>query len=178
MQKNSKVDAEISLIKLPVNTKFEFELDQEVEWVRDFLLELNENATEKSPKQYLEETSILVTGTIEKKDKNDMGEFLLASGIVQVDYVTECVRTLKPMTIELDVPFKVCFLDEALAQSELFVDQDDTYVDGEVFELYFFSKRIVNFRDMLHEQIFLNVDPYPILDAESKLEGVDSESHS
>jgi uncharacterized protein len=107
-----------------------------------------------------------------------MGEFLLASGIVQVDYVTECVRTLKPMTIELDVPFKVCFLDEALAQSELFVDQDDTYVDGEVFELYFFSKRIVNFRDMLHEQIFLNVDPYPILDAESKLEGVDSESHS
>jgi len=178
MQKNNKVDAEINLIKLPLNTKFEFELDQEIDWVRDILMEMNEHATEKSPKAYLEETSILISGEIEKKDKTDMGEFLIAKGMIQADYVTECVRTLKPMTIELDVPFKICFIDEAMAESEMFKDVDETYVDGEVLEIYFHSKRTVAFRDMIHEQIFLHYEQYPVLDADSKLEGVDSGSAS
>jgi hypothetical protein len=32
----------------------------------------------------------------------------------------------------------------------------------------------VEFKEMLHEQIFLNYEQYPILDTESKLKGVDS----
>lgn len=175
MQKNNKIAAEINLIKLPVNTKFEFELDQEnTDWVRDILMEMNENATEKTPEQYLEDTSIFIKGEIEKKDRPDMKEFLLVSGLVQVDYVTECVRTLKPMTVQLDVPFKVCFLDESLAKSDLFDGVDETYIENDTYELYFFTKRTVDFREMIHEQIFLQYDQYPILDAESKLEGVDT----
>jgi hypothetical protein len=43
-----------------------------------------------------------------------------------------------------------------------------------VYEIYFYNKRTVEFQEMLHEQIFLNYDQYPVLDADSKLEGVDS----
>lgn len=173
MNKHDKVGAKINLIKLPANNPIEFELDQETDWVQDFLKEMNENATEKTPEAYLEETSILITGTIEKKNKPDMGEFLLATGVIQADYVTECVRTLKPMTVELDVPFKVCFIDESLATSELFAEIDETYVENDVYELYFYSKRTVEFQEMLHEQIFLNYNQYPVLDADSKLADVD-----
>lgn len=178
MQKNNRVDAEINLIKIPVNTAYEFELTQETDWVKEILLEMNENATEKTPEGYLDETSLLITGEIEKKTKNDMGEYLLVKGLIQADYVTECVRTLKPMTIELDVPFKICFIDEALSTSELFADLDETYVDNDVYELYFYSKRMVAFKDMIHEQVFLHYDAYPVLDAEAKLEGVDTETPS
>ncbi len=173
MQKNNKVDSEINLIKIPENVKYAFELDQETDWVKEILLEMNEHATDKSPELNFQETTLLITGEIEKKTKVDMGEFLIAKGMIQADYVTECVRTLKPMTIQLDVPFKICFVDEAMSTTELFADLDETYVENDVYELYFYTKRTVNFRDMIHEQIFLHYDQYPILDAESKLDGLE-----
>lgn len=174
MNKQDKVGSKINLIKIAANDSIQFELDQETDWVKDFLMEMNENATEKTPEEYLEETSILISGEIEKKNKPDMGEFLIAKGIVEVDYVTECVRTLKPMTVQLDVPFKIVFIDEALATSELFAGIDETYVENDVYEIYFYNKRTIDFQEMLHEQIFLNYNQYPVLDAESKIEGVDT----
>jgi uncharacterized metal-binding protein YceD (DUF177 family) len=175
MNKQEKYIAQkINLIKIPANQEIEFELDQETDWVGHFLLEMNENATEKKPEDYFKETSIYIKGSIEKKNKNDMGEFLLAKGMIQADYATECVRTLRPMTVELDVPFKVVFIDEALANTELFSEIDETFVENDVYEIYFYSKRTVDFEEMLHEQIFLNYNQYPVLDADSKLQGVDT----
>lgn len=174
MNKQDKIGAKINLIKLAANNPIQFELDQDTDWVKEFLMEMNENATERTPEEYLEETSILISGEIEKKNKPDMGEFLIAKGIVEADYVTECVRTLKPMTVQLDVPFKIVFIDEALATSELFAGIDETYVENDVYEIYFYNKRTIDFQEMLHEQIFLNYNQYPVLDAESKIEGVDT----
>lgn len=174
MNQNKHIAEKINLIKIPANQVISFELDQDTDWVREFLLEMNENATEKSPEAYLEETAIFISGEIEKKNKTDMGEFLLVKGTIEADYVTECVRTLKPMTVQLDVPFKVIFVDEALATSELFAEIDETYVENDVYEIYFYNKRTVDLQEMLHEQIFLNYNQYPVLDADSKLEGVDS----
>lgn len=171
---NKHIAPKINLIKLPANQAFPFELDAETDWVKEFLLEMNENATEKSPEAYLDETAIFISGEIEKKNKPDMGEFLLVKGTIEADYVTECVRTLKPMTVQLDVPFKVIFVDEELATSELFAEIDETYVENDVYEIYFYNKRTVDLQEMLHEQIFLNYNQYPVLDADSKLEGVDS----
>lgn len=169
MQKHDKVASKINLIKLASNTKFEFELGQETDWVREMLIELNENGSDKTPEEYLEETSLYVYGEMEKKTKPDMGEFLLIKGTIQADYVTECVRTLKPMTIELDVPFKVCFIDETYATSELFAEVDETFVENEVYEIYFYNKRTVEFQEMVHEQLFLNYNQYPVLDADVAL---------
>lgn len=174
MNKQDKVGAKINLIKLPANNPILFELDQETDWVKEFLMEMNENATEKTPEEYLEDTSIFISGEMEKKNKPDMGEFLLVKGTIEADYVTECVRTLKPMTVQLDVPFKIIFVDESLATSELFAEIDETYVENDVYEIYFYNKRTVDLQEMLHEQIFLNYDQYPVLDAESKIDGVDT----
>lgn len=174
MNKQDKVAAKINLIKLPANNPILFELDQETDWVKEFLMEMNENATEKTPEEYLEETSIFISGEMEKKNKPDMGEFLIVKGTIEADYVTECVRTLKPMTVQLDVPFKVVFVDESLATSELFAEIDETYIENDVYEIYFYNKRTIDFQEMLHEQIFLNYNQYPVLDADSKLDGVDT----
>jgi uncharacterized metal-binding protein YceD (DUF177 family) len=175
MNKQDKVTAKINLIKLAANNPISFELDQDTDWVKEFLIEMNENATEKSPEEYLKETSIFISGEMEKKNKTDLGEFLLVKGTIEADYATECVRTLKPMTVQLDVPFKVIFVDESLASSELFAEIDETYVENDVYEIYFYNKRTVDFQEMLHEQIFLNYNQYPVLDADSKLTGVESE---
>jgi uncharacterized metal-binding protein YceD (DUF177 family) len=174
MNKQDKIGPSINLIKLPPNLLMEFELDQKTDWVRDFLIEMNENATDKTQEEYLAETSLFISGEMEKKNKPDLGEYLLVRGNIESDYVTECVRTLKPMTMQLDFPFKVIFIDESMASTELFADIDETYVDNDVYQIYYYSKRVVEFKEMLHEQIFLNYEQYPILDADSKIEGVDS----
>ena len=173
MNKSDKVSAKINLVKIPANNPIAFDLDKSVDWIKEFLIEMNENATEKSPSDYLEETSLVIQGEIEKKNRTDLGEFLLASGTIKATYATECVRTLRPMSIKMEVPFKVVFLDESLATSELFADIDETYVENDVYEIYFYNKRTVDLQEMLHEQIFLNYEQYPILDAESKLLGVE-----
>lgn len=174
MNKQDKIGTKINLIKLPSNQPILFELDAETDWVREFLIEMNENASDKTPEAYLEETSIFISGEMEKKNKTDLGEFLLVKGTIEVDYVTECVRTLKPMTVQMDVPFKIIFVDESLATTELFEGIDETYVENDVYEIYFYNKRSVEFQEMLHEQIFLNYNQYPVIDSESKIEGVDS----
>ena len=137
MNKQDKIGTKINLIKLPSNQPILFELDAETDWVREFLIEMNENASDKTPEAYLEETSIFISGDMEKKNKTDLGEFLLVKGTIEVDYVTECVRTLKPMTVQMDVPFKIIFVDESLATTELFEGIDETYVENDVYEIYF-----------------------------------------
>lgn len=174
MQKNEKIGAQINLLKLAANQSLNFEFEQDVDWIKDMLVELNENATDKSPEEWLKETTLVAFGEMTKKDKPDMGEYLLVKGTIEATYATECVRTLKPMKKDLDVSFKVCFIDQSMAETELFKDLDETWVDNEIYEIYFYDKRTIEFKDMIHEQIFLHVDPYPILDADSKLEGVDT----
>ncbi len=78
------------------------------------------------------------------------------------------------MKVDLDIPFKIAFIDQGQSETELFKDIDETYVDGEVYEIYFYDNRTIEFKDMVHEQIFLHVDQYPILDADSKLDGIES----
>lgn len=174
MQKNdNKVGAQINLIKLPVNTVFEFEFDKETDWVKELLLELNENASYKRPENLLNETTLVISGEVQRKNKPEYSEYLLATGTIEAEYATECVRTLKPMKVKMNVPFKVCFIDESLATTELFADLDETYVDNDVYEIYFYNKRTIQFQEMIHEQIYLNVDQYPVLDADAKLIGVD-----
>ena len=173
MQKNDKIAAQINLIKLAPNTVYEFEMDQSTDWIKDILIEMNENATEKKPEAYLAETNLVIFGDIEKKNKPDMSEFLLVKGHIEADYVTGCVRTLKPMKVQLNVPFKICFVDETLATSELFADIDETWVENDTYEIYFYTKRTIDFQEMIHEQIFLNYNQYPVLDADAKLLGVD-----
>ena len=68
MQKNeSKVGAQINLIKIAPNSVIEFEIDQNTEWVKDILMEMNENATDKTPAAYLADTNLVIFGEIEKK---------------------------------------------------------------------------------------------------------------
>lgn len=166
---DQKIDATIALIKLAANNRYEFTLDQSTDWVAEILAELNEHAEKGID---LSPTSLTITGEIEKKDKSDMGEYLLVEGTIEAHYSTECVRTLKPMNMDLVVPFKICFVDEALQNTEMFEDQDEVWTDNEMYQLYFFTKRTVQFRDMIHEQLFMNYEQYPILDADSKLEGI------
>ncbi len=178
LKQDNKIGAEINLVKIPANNVFEFEFDQHTPWLNEILKELNENATEISSEELSKTTSIHLEGSLEKKNKPELGEFLTCSGVISATYSTECVRTLKSMTVDLEVPFKICFIDLSLEDSEMFKDTDETWVENDVYEIYFYSKRTIDLKEMVHEQVFLHYNQYPVLDAASPLKGVISEEEN
>lgn len=162
-------DGKLNVSKFPLNSKQTYELDEQNSWVKSILLELNENAENKLPEEYLEDSFLKLHLEIEKKHRGSYGEYLLITGVVDTEFFTQCVRTLNEMKDSLHTEFKACIIDEVFEKSEEFADQVDIFMDNEVYELHFYENRIANIREIVHEQIYLNVNQYPVSDYDAEL---------
>lgn len=159
----------LNVTRFPLNAKQNYELNEEVPWVKSILLELNENAESKLPEEYLESSFIHLNIDIEKKFKASYGEYILLSGSLTTEYYTQCVRTLTEMKDDLEIEFKACFIDNTHEENEELQDQVDIFMDGEVYELYFYVNRLADIRLLIHEQIYLNYNQYPVSDYDAEL---------
>lgn len=169
MNKENKLDAQINIPKFARNVTKYYSLSVDQDWVRDYLIELNEKADDKSPEEYLKETSIQIELEILKKFTPATGEYLLIKGSVETTYATQCVRTLTNMHDSLSTEFKVCFIDDLKSGDDQYADQTETFQENEMYDLYFFVKNKADIKEVIHEQIFLNINQYPIHDAEAEL---------
>lgn len=167
---DTKLDATVNLAKLPLNAKLSFKLDKSQSWLSDILVEMNENAHDRSAEEWLAETEIVVELELMKGFKGEIGEYLLAEGTIRATYATECVRTLKPMKDHLEAPFKACFVPTKLVESEEYAETGEIWLDGKVWDIYGYERHQVPFSEMLHEQAFINYNYYPRLDADSPLD--------
>lgn len=159
-------DGDYNITKFPLNKVFEVSIDNNTIWARDILKELNENADAKSPEQFLEETSIQIKIDIVKKFKNELSEYFLVTGEIEASYVTKCVKTLKDMSQSLIVDIKACFVDLSLEDNEQFKDQTETFIDNDLYELYFYSERKISLKEPINELIYLNIEQYPTLEVD------------
>jgi uncharacterized metal-binding protein YceD (DUF177 family) len=159
----------LRVTKFPMDSEQHYKLDQTQPWIKAILIELNENAETKLPEEYLEDSFIFADIRIEKKFKQTYGECLLVSGSVRTEYVTQCIRTLNEMKDTLEVEFKACYLDNVYEENEELLDQVDIYMDGDVHELYFYEKKEANIKLLIHEQIYLNYNQYPVSDHDAEL---------
>jgi uncharacterized metal-binding protein YceD (DUF177 family) len=159
----------LKVSKFPIDDEQHYKLDQKQPWIKDILLELNENADTRLPEEYLEDSLIFVDIRIIKKFKQTYGEYLLVSGSVRTEYFTQCIRTLGEMKDNLEIEFKACYLDNVYEENEELLDQVDIYMDGDVHELYFYEKKQADIKLLVHEQIYLNYNQYPVLDHDAEL---------
>lgn len=166
---DTKLDATVNLAKLPLNSKLSFHLDKSQPWLRDILVEMNENAHDRTADEWLAETDISVDLELLKGFKGEIGEYLLAEGTIRATYATECVRTLKPMKETIEGPFKACFAPTKLVESEEYAETGEIYMDGKVWDIYGYERYQIPLSEMIHEQAFINYNYYPRLDAEGPL---------
>ena len=169
-RREQTLEAKLNLIKFPTNTALTYELDENVMWVQNLLREMNETATDKKPDEWLLETSLHIQIELTKKFKNEYGEYLLAKGNFQCTFATESVRTLNPVKETMDVDFKACFLHEPLLKTEEFEDIDETWIDGDTYTIYPYVKSTADIAEMLHEQLFLHRNPYPVAEGEEEVD--------
>ncbi|MCT4641691.1 MAG: hypothetical protein N4A33_05285 [Bacteriovoracaceae bacterium] len=159
---------EYNITKFQVNKEIAHMFNKETIWIKDLLIELNENADEKSSEAYLLETDIQVRFNLIKKFKNTIGEYIILNGNIDVEYVTKCVKTLQDMRETIKEEFKLCFVDFALESSDEFSEQTEIFIENEMHELYFYSERKMSLKEVINELIYLNVDQYPCLDKETE----------
>lgn len=163
------LEARINMAKLPLNSRLNFKLDKKQNWLKDILLEMNENAKDRTPEEWLNETEITLELELMKCFKGEIGEYLLVTGHLEASYATECVRTLKPMKENLTADFKSCFAPEALLSSEEYAETGEIWTDNHTWELYGYERHHVELFEMVREQAYLNYNYYPRIDADGPL---------
>lgn len=164
------VEASLNISKQPMDAWVTHKINKESPWVADLLKEMNERATTKTPEEWLKETNLDIELKWIKHFKGEVGEYLLVKVQVHSFYATECVTTLTPMRMGLDFNVQAAFVAEKLTESEEYKDTAEIWLDGETWELYTFKKNMVELSEMIHEQIYLNFDYYPRIDAEPSIE--------
>jgi len=90
--------------------------------------------------------------------------YVIVEGEIKACYAAQCVRCLEVFPQALQTSFKACFLPDTLAQTEEFQDLTDILIDQEECALYFYGHNKINLAELLHEQLFLAVPPFPLHD--------------
>ena len=165
MNITESIPANVNLSKMRTNTWLDYVLDKNTDWVKELVLELNENANELTEQEKVEQSKLELDLKLKKNFKGSVGDYLLCDLIVSAEFNTLCVKTGTPMKDSLDFEVKMCFLAEHLAETEAFLDQTEHFTDGEIYELYYLNKNSeAPLKDAIHEQLFLNLNFYPSID--------------
>ncbi len=161
-QLENLIPAQVKLSFLPASGFDRFELSEKNnDWVKELLIELNEKNSEESDDEKLSHTNLNIKMEIGKRHKGQFGEFALVKVQVDGTFTTECVKTLTPIEQILFVKFQACFLNESFEKSSEYEELTELFIENDVFELYFLNRGQADLKETLHEQIYLNVDPYP-----------------
>jgi uncharacterized metal-binding protein YceD (DUF177 family) len=167
--KDDSIKAQISVSKTPLNNWNEYHLTESIDWVAELLAEMSEHASSFTSKMLAPKAYLHIDLKINKKFKSTTGEMLLIQGSLDALYPTECVKSLKPLLEPLQFEFKGCFLNKSLETDEQYAEVDEVFEENDIYQVYFYQKNMADLKEMIHEQIYLNYNSYPMSDAEKQL---------
>ncbi|CAM9942324.1 unnamed protein product [Chrysoparadoxa australica] len=140
----------------------EYELDDNCEWVKGLLNELEEG-TDRTEAEY-NQGAISCNLSLKRKSGKPFGDHLLVKGDLKASYTTPCVRCLKLTPLTVSMTFKSCFVPIALENTPEFEELDEIFTENEEFALYFHNKGDADIAEMVHENLFMNITHFPLHD--------------
>lgn len=154
------ITAVIKLGKYSFDETVDYELDENCHWVNGLLDELEEG-TDRSEEDY-KQGAISCNLTLKRKSGKPFGDHLLVKGDMKASYTTPCVRCLKLTPLTVDFDFQTCFIPSHLEKEPEFEELDEIFTENEEFALYFHNKGDADIAEMVHENLFMNVDHFPL----------------
>lgn len=138
-----------------------YEFDQKnSEWVGEILKEIeNDFFDEELPKG---EGKIQTNLEVKRLVNNIYGEHLIVRGEAKGQYYAACVRCLDPSFQEFECDFRVAFINSRYEKEPEYEEITHIFADGEDVELYFHEKGKANVKEMLHEQVYMHLEPLPL----------------
>ncbi|MDA8791894.1 hypothetical protein N9N67_01540 [Bacteriovoracaceae bacterium] len=141
--------------------KVDFNLNKETPWVLSCLKQLIGHLDIDDQTQALEESRLELNFSLTKKYKHEYGDVLILQGELELSFTTYCVKSLQTMNESLSLPINCCFLHQSYQEKEEFADIIEIFVDGNIFELFFYNDLSVDVKACIDEIIEVNKSPYP-----------------
>ena len=150
----------ISLKNFSCDEQKTYELDESCPSVQGLLEELEAGLDKEDRGGGRLHLHLLVV----RRSGSHYGDYLLFEGSIMGVFGTPCVRCLVPTRCSLETDFFSCFLSPHHQQG----DSTSIYIDGRDRELYFYHDGVADLQEVLHENIFINVDPLPLHDPDCR----------
>lgn len=148
----------VSLSKYTAGEAIELELDHKTDFMQELLSELD---NEVEDKERGDESAISFLGEIQKI-KGKYEEFFQITGQLKITYYTYDITNNEVMTENFDHEVNCLVLTQEVGKKLHLIDEIDIEHKGVEFDLYFMDEEDnFIFKDILHENIYLNKNPYP-----------------
>jgi uncharacterized protein len=136
-----------------------------VEWPLPIISELEVDLNDE---ETLEKSSIKAQLQMLRKVEKPFGDHLIIRGKVQVRYTAPCVRCLRPTLQKAESKISAAYLHPSLEKQPEFEELTAIFSDSSELDLYFHEKGVVDLEELIHEHIFMSVDPLPLHDPDCK----------
>lgn len=163
---NTHLDPQIFVNKYSFDIIEDYALDEKnTEWVKELLTELEEDNDDEGE---FPEAHMNITAQITRKTNNFLNDHLIVKAHLHANYHLPCGRCLFPLPQELDLDLAAAFLHESQEKKPEYAEVTTVFADGQEMELYFFRKGVADIKEFIHEQIYIEVTPFPRCEGECK----------
>lgn len=162
---NTHLDPQVLVNKYSLDIIEEYEIDKLTPWVNDLLVELEE---ENDDEAEFPVANMVIKAQITRKTNSYLKDHLVVRAQLKANFHFPCGRCLYPLPQELDLNLAAAFLHESQEKLPEYAEATTVYADGQEMELYFFHKGLADIQEFIHEQIFIEVVPFPRCDGECK----------
>ena len=163
---DENLSSEIRISQFGQDQESSYQLGLKTSWVSELLDELQESL-EKS--ELPGDSNLQVELTLANKESPSLDEHFIVKGRFYGTYHTACIRCLTPTPQTVDNTFACCFLAEHLESAPEYEETNEIYCNEQNMELYFSGpKGHIDLKELIHEQLFMTVEPLPVHDEECK----------
>lgn len=159
------LDPTVIVSKYSVDIFEEYELDKSTPWVKELMVELEE---ENDNEAEFAAADMKILAQITRKTNTFLKDHLVVRAQVKAHFHAPCGRCLYPLPQELDLNLAAAFLHESQEKLPEYAEATTVYADGQEMELYFFHKGLADLKEFIHEQIYIEVAPFPRCGGECK----------
>ncbi|MBC7537869.1 MAG: DUF177 domain-containing protein [Bacteriovorax sp.] len=161
----TSLEPTVTVPKYALDIIEEYELDKTTPWINELLVELeeeNDDEAEFSP------ADMILKAQISRKTNTLLKDYLVVKAQLKTHFHLPCGRCLYPLPQELDLDLAATFLHETQEKLPEYIEATTVYADGQEMELYFYHKGVADIKEFIHEQIYIEVTPFPRCDGECK----------
>jgi len=162
----------LKLAKIAPNQEESLYYDSNSSWVYELLTELCENIdfegreSERDP--FIRTHDLKLNLFLNRKISNDLNDHIVITGDIDATFSLPCIRCLQPVREALALKVNSCSLSEEMQERPEFQEADTVFALGEERDLYFYHKREIDLKEMVHEYLYLNLPPLPLHDPSCK----------
>ena len=156
---NTHLESSVHVNKYSQDIIEDYELDNlKTPWINDLVVELEEENDDEAnyPKAKME-----IKAQITRKTNSLLNDHLVVRAQLKADFHFPCGRCLFPLAQNLDLNLSAAFLHDSQEKLPEYAEATTVFADGQEMELYFYRKGIADLKEFIHEQIYIEVEPFP-----------------